>query len=253
MRLNIVSRVHMPSSYPLWWSVCSSFSAHFPPALLRYNWHITLCKCKVYNLLIWSLIYCKMITTGASANTSIMLHDYHFFFVLITFRSNFRAIFRYITYIYIYIYIILYYNKIITCNINTIYNLQSSFTLYLEVCTLWRLSSSVNLLTEEGGGVKPGGASCLIKFHCCGWGWQHNLLLDPVDPPLVGAPPASTGQGWKLSSLLSPANTALMGGESEHCLVLLAWGYNSISLLGPTDATLLGKKMCVLVSSGHHN
>ena len=27
----------------------------FPPPLLRYNWHITLCKLKVYSVLIWCI------------------------------------------------------------------------------------------------------------------------------------------------------------------------------------------------------
>lgn len=47
-------------------------SSFFISVLLRHNWHITLCKCKMYNVLIATLLCCKMITTIALADSSIM-------------------------------------------------------------------------------------------------------------------------------------------------------------------------------------
>ena len=66
----------------------------FFPALVRYNWHITLCKLKVYSVVIWyTLRYCKMITAIALANTYIMSYICYFIFVVRTFEiyslSNF--------------------------------------------------------------------------------------------------------------------------------------------------------------------
>lgn len=58
----------------------------FYPDLLRYHWHIMLYKLKAYNVLIGILIYCEMITTTALSNTCIISHNYHFFFVLRTFK-----------------------------------------------------------------------------------------------------------------------------------------------------------------------
>ena len=37
----------------------------FFPALLRYNWHITLCKFKVYSVLIWYTYILQTITTSS--------------------------------------------------------------------------------------------------------------------------------------------------------------------------------------------
>lgn len=42
------------------------------PALLRYNWHIKLCKSKLITCWFDRFIHCKMITTLALANTSVM-------------------------------------------------------------------------------------------------------------------------------------------------------------------------------------
>ena len=63
------------------------------PASLRYNWHITLCKFKMYKVLIWSFIYCKMITTVGLGNTYIPSHNYHVFFVVRIF-SMFLSMFQ---------------------------------------------------------------------------------------------------------------------------------------------------------------
>lgn len=64
----------------------------FFPALLR---HITLCKLKVCTCWLDVLIYCKMITIIALANTSLTSHNCHFFFVTETFKiyihSNFQV------------------------------------------------------------------------------------------------------------------------------------------------------------------
>ena len=51
------------------------------PALLRYDWHTTLCQFKVYNVIIWyTYTYCKM-TTINLVNTSITLYNYYFVWV----------------------------------------------------------------------------------------------------------------------------------------------------------------------------
>ena len=66
----------------LYWYVCviSRFQDFFFSALLRYNWHITLCKFKAYRTLIWFMyLHWKMITAIALANISITPHNYHFF------------------------------------------------------------------------------------------------------------------------------------------------------------------------------
>ena len=65
----------------------------FPPSL-RYNWHITLCKFKMYKVLIWSFIYCKMITTVGLVNTCIPSHNYHFFFVVRIFKIYSLSLFQ---------------------------------------------------------------------------------------------------------------------------------------------------------------
>ena len=44
------------------------------------------CKFKVYSVLIRSIYTMQMITTRVLANTSIMSHNYHFFFVISTFK-----------------------------------------------------------------------------------------------------------------------------------------------------------------------
>ena len=51
------------------------------PALLRLDWHTTLCQFKVYNVIIWyTYTYCKM-TTINLVNTSITLYNYYFVWV----------------------------------------------------------------------------------------------------------------------------------------------------------------------------
>ena len=55
---------------------------YFSLALLRHNWHETLYKFKVYNMLIWYNYLWRMITTQVPANTSITSYNYHFFFVM---------------------------------------------------------------------------------------------------------------------------------------------------------------------------
>lgn len=95
-------------------STLSAKSIFFPPGLLKYNWHITWYKFKVYNLLIWYnhiytihththiyYIYNNIITVIASANTSntsITSHNYCLFFVMRNFKiyplSNFQVIIR---------------------------------------------------------------------------------------------------------------------------------------------------------------
>lgn len=44
---------------------------------LRYNWHVTLRKFKIYTV-DWILMYCNMIITVALANPFVMSHHYHF-------------------------------------------------------------------------------------------------------------------------------------------------------------------------------
>ena len=57
----------------------------------------TLCKFKVYNLLIVCIyMYCKMIITIELAISSIKSHSYLLFFVMRTFEIHYLAIFRYI-------------------------------------------------------------------------------------------------------------------------------------------------------------
>lgn len=46
-----------------WVCFGTEWTKFFFPALFKNNWHITLCKFKVYNMLIW---YCKMITSQGS-------------------------------------------------------------------------------------------------------------------------------------------------------------------------------------------
>ena len=63
--------------------------------LLRYNWHITLCKFKVYNMVIWYMYtFCKLITGIRLVNTSTTSCNYLFCEVR-TFKiyslSNFRV------------------------------------------------------------------------------------------------------------------------------------------------------------------
>ena len=48
--------------------------------MLKYIWHITLCKFKVYNKLILYIYVLQYDCLVDLAKTSIVLHDYHFFF-----------------------------------------------------------------------------------------------------------------------------------------------------------------------------
>lgn len=58
----------------------SFFFFFFLQGLLRYNWHITSCKFKVYNGMIWdTCIYCKMIITIRLVYTSFTWCNYNFF------------------------------------------------------------------------------------------------------------------------------------------------------------------------------
>lgn len=62
--------------------------------LLRCNWNMTLCKFKVFNVLIWYIYILQMITTATLAKISIISHNYHFFFVWEHLRctlSNFQV------------------------------------------------------------------------------------------------------------------------------------------------------------------
>lgn len=64
------------------------------PQSLRYIWHITLFKFKIYNVLFGTFIYCKIITSVALTNIFVSL-NYHFFPAVRTFRiyslSNFQV------------------------------------------------------------------------------------------------------------------------------------------------------------------
>ena len=64
-------------------------------ASLRYIWHIILYKFKVYNLLIWYIYVLQNDYQHSLANTCIITHNYHFFFVVRTFEihslSNFQV------------------------------------------------------------------------------------------------------------------------------------------------------------------
>ena len=76
-----------PYSWKVMWSS--------PPALLRHSWYITLFKCKVCNVPIWYAYALQNDYPNSLANTFIMPHSYHFFFVVIGFKinclSNFQA------------------------------------------------------------------------------------------------------------------------------------------------------------------
>ena len=41
----------------------SYFSSCISSNFIRYNWHISLCKFKLYNVMIWYVLYYEMITT----------------------------------------------------------------------------------------------------------------------------------------------------------------------------------------------
>lgn len=56
---------------------------HFP---LRCSGHNTFCKFQMYNVLVRSIIRCKIFTTIALANISIRAQNYHFLFVVRKFR-----------------------------------------------------------------------------------------------------------------------------------------------------------------------
>lgn len=45
----------------------------------RYNWHIALCKFKVFKALLWNTYILRNDYHHRFANTSIMLHNYYFF------------------------------------------------------------------------------------------------------------------------------------------------------------------------------
>ena len=65
----------------------------FTPALLRYNWHITLCKFKLSNVLIWHTYILQNAYNLALYNISFTSHVYYFllwenvrFALLVTFK-----------------------------------------------------------------------------------------------------------------------------------------------------------------------
>ena len=65
-------------------------------SLLRYNWHVTLYKFKVYKILIWYTYMLQNYAVGLP-NTSIMSHNYQFFFMVRLFKICSLATFQYIT------------------------------------------------------------------------------------------------------------------------------------------------------------
>lgn len=81
----------------------------FFSTLLKYNWHTTLCKFKMYKILIWYTYVLKNDTTTVLANTSMPSHNYSFFVVMKTFKmyphSSFQVyntlLFAIITMLYI--------------------------------------------------------------------------------------------------------------------------------------------------------
>lgn len=90
-------------------------------AALRYIWHITLCKLKVYNVMIW---YIHISQNNYHLNTSIRSHNYQFFMWWGQLRFTLLVTFKYI------------------CHINNNHHAvsvdpQNLFILYLEICTLW--------------------------------------------------------------------------------------------------------------------
>lgn len=64
---------------------------------LRFNWHITLCKCKTYLWWFGTHIYCRMLTTVRLVNISFTLHNYHFIVAIVsvrTFKIYFQSSFQ---------------------------------------------------------------------------------------------------------------------------------------------------------------
>ena len=80
------------------WStwVFSNAGSIFFPAFLKYNWYITMCKFKMYNVIWFDICTCcQIVTTIRLVNTSVSLHNYHFFVCVVrTFKicsfSNFQ-------------------------------------------------------------------------------------------------------------------------------------------------------------------
>ena len=62
------------------------FLSFLYPELLKHNCHITFCEFKMYDVLFDTLTYCNIIITITLSNTSVISHNYHFFFVLGTFK-----------------------------------------------------------------------------------------------------------------------------------------------------------------------
>ena len=93
------------------------FNIAFFSALLRYTWHITLGKFKLHKIYWFDTVIClRVITNIAVANTCVMSHNYHSFFMVRTFNvcslSNFQM-----------------YNTILSAIISMLYINQNLFTL----------------------------------------------------------------------------------------------------------------------------
>lgn len=69
------------------------FSSDFFPDLLRYSWHLTLCK---FKMRVWYLHILQNDHHSRLANTTITSHNYHFLFILVSkfvicYPSNFQV------------------------------------------------------------------------------------------------------------------------------------------------------------------
>lgn len=56
----------------------------FGPNIIEiHNGHITLCKFKMYKMIIWYIMYCEMFTTTRFVNTVCTSNNYHFVVVMV--------------------------------------------------------------------------------------------------------------------------------------------------------------------------
>ena len=72
--------IFMSMKIPPFYMTSESYktSPSFPLALLRYNWHITLCKLKIQNVMIWYMYLLWNNYRNKVINTSVALHNYSF-------------------------------------------------------------------------------------------------------------------------------------------------------------------------------